>query len=197
LSAVGPWSWEVSAQAGPLERVVAAATSAGVLDLRSCTPLPGGAPVHDGEYVLPVTVRLDDLAATRALGRRLGAQLRPGDLVLLDGPLGAGKTSLTQGLGEALGVHGRVTSPTFVLAREHRGPLPLLHVDAYRLGGGSGLDDLELEAALEVGVVVVEWGRGLAEPLAASRLQVELGRAGGGSGADASGRDGPARGGRS
>jgi tRNA threonylcarbamoyladenosine biosynthesis protein TsaE len=97
---------------------------------------------------------------------------------VLDGPLGAGKTSLTQGIGAQLGVRGAVTSPTFVLAREHRGPLPLLHVDAYRLKDAAepDLDDLELDLALEQGVVVVEWGVGLVESVAPSRLLVRLGR---------------------
>lgn len=124
-----------------------------------------------------LVVDLPDLAATRALGARLAAALRAGDLVVLTGPLGAGKTSLTQGLGAALGVRGAVTSPTFVLARTHRGPLPLTHVDAYRLrdtGRAADLDDLDLEQALEVGVVVVEWGEGLVEDLDPSRLEVRL-----------------------
>ncbi|HWG93980.1 MAG TPA: tRNA (adenosine(37)-N6)-threonylcarbamoyltransferase complex ATPase subunit type 1 TsaE [Mycobacteriales bacterium] len=132
-----------------------------------------------GEHALPVAVPLEDAQATRALGARLAASLRPGDLLVLSGPLGAGKTTLTQGLGEALGVRGRVTSPTFVLARAHRGPVPLLHVDAYRLrdaGSRLDLDDLGLDAALEDAVTVVEWGEGVVEGLADSRLHVELAR---------------------
>ena len=117
---------------------------------------------------------------TTALGRELAARLRPGDLVLLTGELGAGKTTLTQGLGEGLGVRGPITSPTFVIARVHpslvEGP-PLVHVDAYRLGGGLELEDLDLEASLEEAVTVVEWGHGLAESLADSYLEVELARA--------------------
>ena len=172
---VGDWSWAGDPERAPDD----------VLDLHSRTHEPGSTPVVEGEHVVPLPLHLADLDATRALGRRLAAALRPGDLVLLDGPLGAGKTSLTQGLGEALGVRGRVTSPTFVLAREHRGPLPLVHVDAYRMrGAGSApLDDLDLEAALEAGVVVVEWGEGVVEHLSPSRLHVALDRA-----ADAEGR---------
>jgi tRNA threonylcarbamoyladenosine biosynthesis protein TsaE len=137
-----------------------------------------------GELVRPLDLPLADLAATRRLGERLAAALGPGDLVVLSGPLGAGKTSLTQGLAAALGVQGTVTSPTFVLARRHRGPVPLLHVDAYRLrdAGVRALDlaDLDLEDALEEGVVAVEWGEGLVEELSPSRLTVTLSRPGGG-----------------
>jgi tRNA threonylcarbamoyladenosine biosynthesis protein TsaE len=115
---------------------------------------------------------------TRALGRELAGQLRAGDLVVLSGPLGAGKTALTQGLAEGLGVSGRVTSPTFVIARVHRGPLPLVHVDAYRLrdSGVLDLDDLELDEELDRAVVVVEWGEGVVEQLSDSHLEVHLER---------------------
>ena len=124
------------------------------------------------------TFTLATVEDTRALGRRLAGELRPGDLVVLSGPLGAGKTALTQGIGAGLGVHGRVTSPTFVLARVHRGPVPLVHVDAYRLRGGPRweLDDLDLDADLPDSVTVVEWGEGLVEPLSDSRLEVHLER---------------------
>ena len=114
---------------------------------------------------------------TRALGRRLAAVLRAGDTVLLTGGLGAGKTTFTQGLAEGMGVRGRVTSPTFVLARVHPAPdgrPPLVHVDAYRLSGADELDDLDLDTDLEASVTVVEWGRDLAEVLAADRLEVDL-----------------------
>jgi tRNA threonylcarbamoyladenosine biosynthesis protein TsaE len=115
---------------------------------------------------------------TRALGRELSALLRAGDLVVLSGPLGAGKTALTQGLGEGLGVTGRVTSPTFVIARVHRGPLPLVHVDAYRLrdSGVLDLDDLDIDTELDRAVVVVEWGEGVVEQLSDSHLEVRLER---------------------
>ncbi|GHE10826.1 tRNA (adenosine(37)-N6)-threonylcarbamoyltransferase complex ATPase subunit type 1 TsaE [Klenkia taihuensis] len=114
---------------------------------------------------------------TRALGAELAGLLRPGDLVVLSGPLGAGKTALTQGIGAGLGVPGPVTSPTFVLARVHRGGrLPLVHVDAYRLGSLLDVDDLDLDATLEESVTVVEWGHGLVEQLADEHLVVELDR---------------------
>lgn len=117
---------------------------------------------------------------TVAFGESLGKQLRAGDLVLLAGPLGAGKTVLTRGIAAGLGVSGRVSSPTFVLARTHpagtRG-VPLVHVDAYRLGGDlAQLDDLDLDTDLEASAVVVEWGEGSAERLSADYLVVRLER---------------------
>ncbi len=133
----------------------------------------------------PVEVRVDlpDADATRAYGRSLAALLRPGDLVLLSGPLGSGKTTLTQGIGVGLGVRGQVASPTFIIARVHPsltdGP-PLVHVDAYRLGSMEELDALDLDAGLEESVTVVEWGEGIAEVLAEDRLEVELERPHGG-----------------
>jgi tRNA threonylcarbamoyladenosine biosynthesis protein TsaE len=118
-----------------------------------------------------------DTVAMEALGRELGAQLRAGDLVVLTGPLGAGKTTLTRGIGEALGVRGPVQSPTFVLARTHPslvGGAPLIHVDAYRLSGAAELEDLDLDFARSV--VVAEWGAGLLEDVADSRLEVIIAR---------------------
>ena len=115
---------------------------------------------------------------TRGLGRALGEVLRAGDLVVLAGPLGAGKTVLAQGIGAGLGVRGAVTSPTFVLARVHRGGrLPLVHVDAYRLGSVEEVDDLDLDADLPESVTVVEWGHGLVEQLADAHLLIRLERA--------------------
>lgn len=117
------------------------------------------------------------------LGRRLAEQLRAGDLVVLGGDLGAGKTTLTQGIGDGLGVRGPVTSPTFVIARVHPslvGGPPLVHVDAYRLGGWDELEDLDLEATLDEAVTVVEWGEGVAEGLAGDRLHVHIDRSHGG-----------------
>jgi len=114
---------------------------------------------------------------TRAWGVRLGRLLAAGDLVVLTGGLGAGKTTLTQGLAEGVGVRGPITSPTFVIARVHPslvGGPALVHVDAYRLGGFAELDDLDLDASLEDSVTVVEWGHGLAEDLADDRIEVVL-----------------------
>lgn len=114
---------------------------------------------------------------TRAWGVRLGQVLHAGDLVVLTGGLGAGKTTLTQGLAEGVGVRGPITSPTFVIARVHPslvGGPALVHVDAYRLGGFAELDDLDLDTALEDSVTVVEWGHGLAEDLAEDRIEVTL-----------------------
>jgi len=109
----------------------------------------------------------------RALGERLAAQLRAGDLLILSGPLGAGKTTLVQGIGIGLGVRGAVTSPTFVIARVHPGPVvPLIHADAYRLGSVIEIDDLDLDTANSV--TVVEWGAGLAEVLADDRLEISI-----------------------
>ncbi|WP_369213848.1 tRNA (adenosine(37)-N6)-threonylcarbamoyltransferase complex ATPase subunit type 1 TsaE [Streptomyces flavofungini] len=115
------------------------------------------------------------------LGRRLAKLLRPGDLVMLTGELGAGKTTLTRGLGEGLGVRGAVTSPTFVIARVHpplgAGPA-LVHVDAYRLGGGlDEMEDLDLDVSLPDSVIVVEWGDGKVEELSDDRLHVIIDRA--------------------
>lgn len=117
--------------------------------------------------------------ATRAIARSLAAVLRGGDLLVLDGPLGAGKTTFTQGLGDGLGVRGPVASPTFVIERVHpslHGGPALVHVDAYRLSGGGDIDDLDLEADLDQAVTVVEWGRGRVEHLVESYLLVQLER---------------------
>jgi len=120
---------------------------------------------------------LPAITDTQAFGRELAALLQPGDLVVLAGPLGAGKTALTQGIGAGLGVPGPITSPTFVLARVHRGGrVPLVHVDAYRLAGMADVDDLDLDATTEEAVTVVEWGHGLVEQLADEHLVVELDR---------------------
>jgi tRNA threonylcarbamoyladenosine biosynthesis protein TsaE len=113
----------------------------------------------------------------RGLGRRLAALLRAGDLVVLTGPLGAGKTTLVQGIGQGLGVRGPVTSPTFVIARVHpsldQGPA-LVHADAYRLGSRAEIDDLDLDTDLDSSVTVVEWGEGLVEDLAPGHLEVTI-----------------------
>jgi tRNA threonylcarbamoyladenosine biosynthesis protein TsaE len=138
-----------------------------------------------------VSLAVPTAAGMRALGRSLATLLRAGDLVILTGGLGAGKTTLTQGIGEGLGVRGPVTSPTFVIARVHpplapasgpagapagpaaRGPA-LVHADAYRLGSALELDDLDLDADTGSSVTVVEWGEGLAEGLAADRLEITI-----------------------
>ena len=121
-------------------------------------------------------ITLTTVDDTRRFGRRLAAVLRAGDLVLLSGPLGAGKTALAQGIGSGLHVRGEVTSPTFVIARLHRGDLPLVHADAYRLGDAAEIDDLDLDAAAEDAVTVVEWGEGRAEHLNEAYLQVRIDR---------------------
>jgi tRNA threonylcarbamoyladenosine biosynthesis protein TsaE len=133
--------------------------------------------------LLPVDLTLTSAEETRDVGRRLAGVLRAGDLLILSGDLGAGKTTFTQGVGAGLGVRGDVTSPTFVISRVHPplGPGPaLVHVDAYRLGGIEELDDLDLDTSLDEAVTVVEWGEGVAEGLADTRLEVHLTRARGG-----------------
>ncbi|GAA1437992.1 hypothetical protein GCM10009602_04980 [Nocardiopsis tropica] len=127
--------------------------------------------------VREVTAATDD--AMRALGRDLAALTRPGDLLILSGPLGAGKTTLTQGLGAGLGVRGSVTSPTFVISRVHPslvGGPALVHVDAYRLGGPDEIDDIDLDMTLPDSVTVVEWGEGVAEELSEDRLEIRIER---------------------
>jgi tRNA threonylcarbamoyladenosine biosynthesis protein TsaE len=129
---------------------------------------------------LAVTCEAATAAATRELGRRLASTVRAGDVLILSGDLGAGKTTFTQGLGEGLQVRGGVTSPTFVISRIHPslvGGPALVHVDAYRLGGLAELDDLDLDVSVEDSVTVVEWGEGIAEGLADDRLEVAITRA--------------------
>jgi tRNA threonylcarbamoyladenosine biosynthesis protein TsaE len=122
---------------------------------------------------LPASLVIPTDAEMRELGERLARELRAGDLLILSGPLGAGKTTLTQGIGTGLGVRGPVTSPTFVIARVHPGPVvPLVHADAYRLGSIIEVDDLDLDTANSV--TVVEWGEGLAEGLADDRLEISI-----------------------
>lgn len=116
---------------------------------------------------LPATFTAPTPADIQAFAARVADRLQAGDLVILRGPLGAGKTTFAQGIGAGLGVRERLTSPTFVIARVHRGRLPVVHVDAYRIGGLDELDDLDLDADLDSSVTLVEWGSGLAESLSA------------------------------
>jgi tRNA threonylcarbamoyladenosine biosynthesis protein TsaE len=132
----------------------------------------------NGPGSLPAELRIATDEDMRDLGRRLAALLRAGDLVILAGPLGAGKTTLVQGIGAGLGVRGPVTSPTFVIARVHpavagSGPA-LVHADAYRLGSIGEVDDLDLDTDAASAVTVVEWGAGLAEALAEDRLEITI-----------------------
>ncbi|MFW0784394.1 tRNA (adenosine(37)-N6)-threonylcarbamoyltransferase complex ATPase subunit type 1 TsaE [Gordonia sp. CPCC 206044] len=123
---------------------------------------------------------LPDVADTEKLGREMATSLRAGDLVILDGPLGAGKTAMARGIAAGLEVVGRVSSPTFIIARVHRPGRPdrpgMVHVDAYRLGGLDELDALDLDSDLTDSVVVVEWGEGVAERLVDRHLMVRLRR---------------------
>jgi len=136
-----------------------------------------------------IALTIPDAAEMEALGARLAPLLRAGDLVLLNGELGAGKTTLARGLGAALGARGAVTSPTFVLAREHPTAswVPLVHVDAYRLATGRELDDLDLD--YEHGIVVVEWGAGKLDGVSDSWLSIDIVRP---AGADAAALADPA-----
>lgn len=134
------------------------------------------------------TVQVGSAIETQRLAERLGRELRAGDLILLDGALGAGKTTFTQGLGRGLGAVEGIISPTFVLARRHpndaRGPRPgapgLVHVDAYRLADAAQVEDIDLEETLAGWVTVIEWGRGKVEGLSDSRLEIEIERPQGG-----------------
>lgn len=129
------------------------------------------------------TIATGSAEQTRALGAALGAVLAAGDLVMLSGGLGAGKTTLAQGIGEGMGVLGRVASPTFVIARVHpsgRGGPDLVHADAYRIRDLEDLETLDLDSSLDEAVTVVEWGEGKTEALSDSRLEVEVRRARGG-----------------
>jgi tRNA threonylcarbamoyladenosine biosynthesis protein TsaE len=128
---------------------------------------------------MPLELTVPTASGMQAIGAAVAGHLRAGDVLVLCGDLGAGKTTFTQGLGAGLRVRGPVTSPTFVISRVHPsldGGPPLVHVDAYRLGGVAELDDLDLDASLDESVTVVEWGHGLAEGLAPDRLDVVLTR---------------------
>jgi tRNA threonylcarbamoyladenosine biosynthesis protein TsaE len=124
-------------------------------------------------------VKISTPEAMFELGQKIGSQCKAGDLILLNGPLGAGKTVLVQGIGAALGIEG-VTSPTFVISRVHKGSLPLIHVDAYRLLDGANtnayLDDLDLDTERESGVTVIEWGGQESARLSDERLEISIDR---------------------
>jgi tRNA threonylcarbamoyladenosine biosynthesis protein TsaE len=133
-----------------------------------------------------MSVVLPTAEDTRAFGRALARLLRAGDLVVLAGPLGAGKTTLVQGIGAGLGVRGDITSPTFVIARVHQpdpardGRVALVHADAYRLGDAADpraeIDDLDLDASVDDSVTVVEWGEGMVEQLVDAHLLIRIDR---------------------
>jgi tRNA threonylcarbamoyladenosine biosynthesis protein TsaE len=137
----------------------------------------GSAPAGTGPAGC-VRLRVPGAAQMRDLGERLAGLLRPGDLIVLAGPLGTGKTTLVQGIGAGLDVRGPITSPTFVIARVHpslRGGPDLVHADAYRLGSRVEVDDLDLDADVDHSVTVVEWGEGLVEGLTAGHLRITIG----------------------
>jgi tRNA threonylcarbamoyladenosine biosynthesis protein TsaE len=122
-------------------------------------------------------VIVGSLAQMRTLAKVLAGHLRAGDLLILTGNLGAGKTTFTQSLGGALDVSGRITSPTFIIAREHPsrvGGPALVHVDAYRLADGEELEDLDLDSELDESITVVEWGAGMAEQLSSDYLEITI-----------------------
>ena len=121
-------------------------------------------------------VLIESPEAMHRLGSRIATLLRPGDLVVLDGPLGAGKTTFARGVGQGLGVRGDVSSPTFVIARRHRpgsGAAALLHIDAYRVTPQE-LEDMELDLEAADAVALVEWGAGKVDDWAADRLVIEI-----------------------
>lgn len=121
-----------------------------------------------------IEIRCATPADTRAVGRRLASLLRSGDVVLLAGDLGAGKTVFAGGIGEGLGLDQPVVSPTFVLARRYRGLMPMVHVDLYRLGSSSEIDDLDLDAEAADGVLVVEWGHAAEQAFGDDYLLVRI-----------------------
>ena len=134
---------------------------------------------HTAETAPGITVATSDADETRALGARLARLLRAGDLVMLSGGLGAGKTTLAQGIGAALEVRGRVSSPTFIIARVHpalAGGPDLIHVDAYRITSLEEIDALDLDSSLDRSVTLVEWGEEKVEALSPDRLEIQVRR---------------------
>ena len=122
-----------------------------------------------------LSLRCTTYAETRTLGRSLAALLRPGDVVIVEGPLGAGKTAFVSGIGEGLGVTEPVTSPTFTITRRYQsGFLPLVHCDVYRLGSAGEFEDLDILETVSDAVLVVEWGDMVASSLPADRLRVVI-----------------------
>lgn len=137
----------------------------------------------DGEEMMAPVVEVHDAEETRALGRALAAHLRAGDLVMLRGALGAGKTTFAQGVGEGLHVRGHVSSPTFIVARVHPslvGGPDLIHADAYRIRDLDDLETLDLDSTLDEAVTLVEWGEGKTEAMSPDRLEVDVRRPVGG-----------------
>jgi tRNA threonylcarbamoyladenosine biosynthesis protein TsaE len=148
--------------------------TAGPAEMGTAGPADTGAAGGSAAAASVGVATADDM---RALGQRLAGLLHPGDLVVLSGPLGAGKTTLAAGIGQGLNVRGPVTSPTFVIARVHpplSGGPALVHADAYRLASPAEVDDLDLDADVSSSVTVVEWGEGLVEGLAADRLDISI-----------------------
>ena len=145
--------------------------------------MTGQTPDDLDEQRRKVVIETADAESTRALGGRLAVLLRAGDLVMLSGDLGAGKTTLAQGVGAAMGVRGRVSSPTFIIARVHPaladGP-DLIHVDAYRLSSLEEVDALDLDSSMDDSVTLVEWGQDKVEALSADRLEITIARPRGG-----------------
>lgn len=145
--------------------------------------MTGQTPDDLDEQRREVVIETADAESTRALGGRLAVLLRAGDLVMLSGDLGAGKTTLAQGVGAAMGVRGRVSSPTFIIARVHPaladGP-DLIHVDAYRLSSLEEVDALDLDSSMDDSVTLVEWGQDKVEALSADRLEITIARPRGG-----------------